>query len=104
MDRVTFDDLTRHTAALRDRRSLVGGLSAAILAITGIPRSTEAKKHHKHKKTKACKKRVKECRKSFLPGCDVSNDPAGCEDVVNTCCKKACKSKDKALDCLADNL
>ena len=108
MDQITFDAFSRRTADLLDRRALVGGASAALLAITGIPLSTEAKKRHhgdhKHKKTKTCKKRVQECRKSLLPGCDVSNNPAGCEDVVNGCCKKACTSKDKALDCLADKL
>jgi hypothetical protein len=108
MDRNIFETFVRRSADLLDRRSLFGGASAALLAVTGAPRATEAKKHnHKHHKntnTKACKQRIKECRKDFLPGCEQTIDPPECEEIVNNCCKKACESKDKALECLADNL
>jgi hypothetical protein len=111
MDRVTFDRFARRAVCLCDRRSLFGGLGATLLAIAGVPLAAGAKKgkrnkgnKNKNKRTKACKKRVKDCRQEVLPGCEDTNDPAGCEDVVNRCCKKACKSVNAARECLADNL
>jgi hypothetical protein len=111
MDRVTFDCFTRRTADLLDRRSLFAGLRASVAALAagGLPIGTGAKGKHNHRhkhgnngKSDACKKRVKRCRNEFLPDCETTEDPAGCEDFVNNCCKKACDSFDKATDCLFD--
>jgi hypothetical protein len=103
MNQSTFDSFARRTANLVDRRSLFGGLSAALLTAGFVPLNAEAKKGGKgKKKSKACKKRVKKCRNEFLPDCESTDDPAECEDFVNNCCKKACDSFDKATDCLFD--
>lgn len=108
MHHTTFDTFVRRAAGLhvRDRRSVLVGLSAALLATSRLPLGTQAKKKNRKgkRKTKACKKRIKDCRQEVLPGCDQSIDPPGCEKVVNNCCKKACKSVNEARDCLADNL
>jgi hypothetical protein len=102
MDQNFFDSFARRAADLLDRRSLFGGVSAALLAVSGFPLGAAAKRHNKNKRTKACKKRVKKCRNEFLPDCESTDDPAECEDFVNNCCKKACDSFDKATDCLFD--
>jgi hypothetical protein len=108
MNHVTFDDFVRRSATMRDRRSLFGGLSAALLTIGGTPNGLKAKKKGKgngkgkKKRTKACKKRIKDCRQEVLPQCE-PDDPANCDDVVNQCCKKACKSIAKADACLEEN-
>jgi hypothetical protein len=108
MNHTTFDSFTRRAAGLMDRRSLFGGLSAALLGIGGVPIALEAKKNGngkgngKKKRTKACKKRIKDCRQEVLPQCG-PEDPPNCDDVVNQCCKKACKSVEKADACLEEN-
>lgn len=95
MDRVRFDMVARRAAGLLDRRSLFAGLSAALLAGSGIPLA-EAKKH-KNKKSKACKKRMKLCRTDLRD--DVCEGNGECISDLNTCCKKACQSTQKAIDC-----
>jgi hypothetical protein len=109
MDQNTFDTFVRRTADLLDRRSLFGGLSAALLAANGVSLDAGAKgKHHHHHhhnnngKSKSCKKRIKECREEVLPQCEGNPDP-DCDDIVNACCKKACKSVNKADACLEEN-
>ncbi len=52
MDHVTFDAFSRRTADLLDRRALVGGVSAALLTIAGLPLAAEAKKKHMLKRGK----------------------------------------------------
>lgn len=108
MDRVTFDDIARRTAALLDRRSLFAGLSAAGLAAAGLPSEAGAKgKHgHKHKnnrKSDACKKRVKECRRVIREGCTEFDLP-NCDRLSKDCCKKSCQSFDKAQACIDAHL
>jgi hypothetical protein len=104
MDQSTFDTFARRTANVLNRRSLVGGLGAALLPIIGLPLAAEAKRPGQ-KKRKKCKKRIKNCRQEVLPDCEnVPELGPNCEEIVNRCCKKACKSVDKAFDCLANNL
>jgi hypothetical protein len=103
MDQRTFETFVRRASDLLDRRSLLGGLSAALLSAGIVPLDTEAKKGNKgKKKTKACKKRVKICHNEVLPQCQGNPDP-DCEGIVRNCCKKACKSHDKADACLEEN-
>jgi hypothetical protein len=104
MNHTTFDDLVRRASDLMDRRSLIGGLSVALPAIVGLPLGTQAKKKNRKgkRKTKSCKKRIKDCREEVLPQCGPDNPP-NCDDVVNHCCKKACKSVEKADACLEEN-
>jgi hypothetical protein len=101
MHHTTFDTLVHRAAGLQDRRSLLGGLGAALLPIAGLPLAAEAKKkrkrNNKNKRSKACKKRVNECRRELLPGCEV--EPEGCENFIKKCCEKACKSVDDARRC-----
>lgn len=100
MDQSTFDTFARRASNLLDRRSLVGGVSAAALAAVGLPANAGAKKHrHKrrrNKKSDACKKRVKDCRG------EAACEP-DCPDVVRNCCKKACKSVEAARECIEEN-
>jgi hypothetical protein len=103
MDQRTFETFVRRASDLLDRRSLMGGLSAALLA-TGVPLAAGAKKgKHKHKhnkgKSKGCKKRVKACREGVPIFCEGNEE---CIDTLAPCCKKACKSLDELERCCVD--
>jgi hypothetical protein len=105
MNQMAFDAFVRRAATLLDRRSMFGGLSAVLLAASGIPHDTSAKKGKKKgKNRKSCKKRAGKCRQEFIENCsdnDVDDTPA-CENAINNCCKKAAKCKVKDLDKLFD--
>ncbi len=105
MDQITFDRYVRRIAGLLDRRSMLGGLSAALLTAAGMPLDVSAKKGKKKgKNRKSCKKRAGKCRQEFLENCsdDDVDDTPGCENAINNCCKKAAKCKVKDLDKLFD--
>ncbi len=97
----TFDTLARRAATLTDRRSLFGGLSAGLLATSGLSLATEAKKKHhnknKNKKSNACKKRIKLCNRDLRDDICEGND--ACLKDLTKCCKKACKSDQQAIAC-----
>jgi hypothetical protein len=44
MDHMMFEAFVRRAATLLDRRTLFGGLSAALLAVGGIPHDASARK------------------------------------------------------------
>src|SRR5687767_11695604 len=46
MDQTTFDTYVRRAASLLDRRALVGGASAVLLSIAGLPLAAKAEKQH----------------------------------------------------------
>jgi hypothetical protein len=113
MHDTAFDMFVRRTANRRDRRSFLGGLSAALPALVGLPLAAAGKNKHKHKHKHKHKKRKKkkkeiscnkelECRQAVLPGCDLAPQIPNCENRVKQCCDKACKSEDDAVDCIAD--
>ncbi len=92
MHHTTFDTFVRRAASLqvqvRDRRSFLGGLSAALLAATGLPLATEAKKGKN--KQKRDQKLAKRCRRN-LPGFCEGNQQ--CLDELNPCCRFLAKGK-----------
>jgi hypothetical protein len=98
MHHTTFHTIVRRAVGLQDRRSLLGGLSAALLALVGLPLAAEAKKKHK-RKSKGCKKRVKACREGVPIFCEGNQE---CIDTLAPCCKKACKSLDEVARCCVD--
>lgn len=113
MHHTTFDTFVRRAAGLqvRDRRSVLVGLSAALPTIVGLPLAAEAKKKHKHKKrnknnknkkSKVCQEE-KECRALFIPQCADFPEIKNCKDKVKNCCAKACQSVEEAEEC-ADNI
>jgi hypothetical protein len=106
MHATTFDTFVRRTAGLADRRSFLGGLSAALPVIVGLPLAAEAKKKHKRKKRNKDKKTCgpeKECRSFWLPQCADFPEIKNCKDKVKNCCEKACKSTEEADEC-ADSI
>jgi hypothetical protein len=96
MDQITFDRYARRAAGLLDRRSLFGSLSGALLSAGLVPFEGNAKKKG-NKKSKGCKKRMKLCRTDLRDDVCEGND--GCITELNRCCKKACQSLNKAVDC-----
>lgn len=52
MNQNTFDTFARRTATLLDRRSLCGGVSAALVSIAGWPLAAKAKPTHKPEQRK----------------------------------------------------
>lgn len=99
MNQSTFDTVVRRASELFDRRSMVGGLSGALLALGTVARGMDAKKgkRNKNKKSKACKKRIKLCNSDLRDDVCEGNDE--CLREVGKCCKKACQSTQKAIDC-----
>jgi hypothetical protein len=95
MNHNTFDAFARRSADLLDRRSFLGGVGSALLITGGTPLESEAKNNEK--KGKACKKRMKLCRTDLRY--DVCEGVSECINDLNKCCKKACKSTQKAIDC-----
>lgn len=87
MNHVAFDPYVRRAAGVLDWRSLIGGLSAALLALCDVPLHAEA-----------VKKRVRFCRADLFAVCE-GND--GCiDDLLGYCkCKKVHKSPQRASDC-----
>jgi hypothetical protein len=102
MDQSTFDTFARRAAHLLDRRSLLGGLSAALPALVGLPVATEAKKKGKKKRNRNCKKE-KKCKNFFFSECDRFPEIPNCKSKVRNCCEKICESENKANECL-DNI
>ena len=101
MHQNSFDTFVRRASDLLNRRSIVGGLSGALLTLGGVPIATDARKgkhrKSKNKKSKACKKRVKLCNSDLRDDVCEGNDE--CLREVGKCCKKACQSTQKAIDC-----
>jgi hypothetical protein len=102
MNHVTFDVNVRRATGLLDRRSLFGGVSAALLAVGGVPLDLRAKKKRK-KKAKACRTRVKRCRQDGRSTCADPDAPENCEAIFKKCCKKVCQSVAKVDRCLSEN-
>jgi hypothetical protein len=105
MHHPTFDTFVRRAASLpvQDRRSFLGGLSAALPAIAGLPLAAEAKKHKRKKRNRKKKDTCKDekgCRQESLPACDLDVAPPHCRNKVKDCCEKACESLNNALQCV----
>jgi hypothetical protein len=104
MYHTTFETFVRRTANLRDRRSFLGSLGAAFLALVALPRAAAGKnKHHrkKHQQGTSCHKE-QACRHAVLPGCDLATEIPHCKNRVQHCCHKACTSENDAVECIDD--
>lgn len=96
MNHVTFDAYVRRAATLLDRRSLFGGLSAALLAADFVPLAVEAKKHGKNN-GKRCQKRGKRCRRALPKFCEGDQE---CVEALRPCCGHTAKcNSGEARDC-----
>lgn len=107
MHDTTFSPCDGHLARLRNRRSFLGGVIAALPALGGFPLAVEGKKNHKHNNRHKTRKGIrcnkeKDCRQAVLAGCDLAPEIPNCKNRVKNCCSKACKSEDDAVECLAD--
>jgi hypothetical protein len=99
MNQRTFDTFVRRTANLFDRRSLLGGAGAALLAAGVVPRAAEAKKPGKNKKNKRkhCQKSAKDCRRDLPDFCDGDQE---CIDALGPCCAHEARCNNgKAREC-----
>jgi hypothetical protein len=85
MEQVTIDPYVRRAAGLLEWRSLAGGLSAALLALWGIPLDAAP-----------TRKRVRLCRADLLAVCEGNDE---CSNDLLGYCKWANKSAQKAVDC-----
>jgi hypothetical protein len=82
MHQTIIEIFARRTATLLDRRALVGGASAALLTIAGMPPAAEAKEKRKNL--------AKRCRRN-LPGFCEGNQR--CIDELKPCCRFLAKGK-----------
>lgn len=98
MHRHLSDPHVHASARALDRRSILIGLSGALL-VAGLPTLPAAAKKGK----KRCKRKAKFCRSDILEVCDrhSGNTERECRADVTRCCNKLkkCKPNQVAIDC-----